>query len=248
MFALGLSEAEQRRIGLPRGEAFVRRSRLAAAGTVLAAETALQVGLASNTAGGSHHAGRGYGSGFCTFNDVAVAAGALLAAGRIRRALVVDCDAHQGDGTAEIFAGDDRVFTLSLHGEKNFPVRKIPSDIDIGLADGTGDAVYAEALQAALAQALDAGPFDLTFYNAGVDVHAGDRLGRLSLSDDGIRHRDRTVIGRLRAAALPVVTVLGGGYADDASVVASRHVITFEEAAAQRAREAVAGTPSLKAM
>lgn len=238
VFALALTEAEQRRIGLPRGEAFVRRARLASAGTALAAELALERGIASNTAGGSHHAARGHGAGFCTFNDVAVAASALLAVGRIRRALVVDCDTHQGDGTAEIFAGDDRVFTLSMHGEKNFPARKMVSDLDVGLPDGTGDADYLSALDAALGRALAAGPFDLAFYNAGVDVHHGDRLGRLALSDEGIRARDRLAIRRLREAGLPVATVLGGGYGDDAAEVAARHAITFEEAAARLELEA----------
>ena len=232
VFALDLSEDEQRRIGLPRGEAFVRRARLASAGTLLAAETALSAGIACNMAGGSHHAGRGYGSGFCTFNDVAVAAAALLEAGRIKRCLVVDCDAHQGDGTAEIFSSDDRVFTLSIHGEKNFPARKIPSDLDIGLADGTGDDGYAEAQEAGLNAALSAGPFDLAFYNAGVDVHRDDRLGRLALSDDGLRRRDRLALTRLRDAGTPVVTVLGGGYGDDPAAIAARHAITFEVAAA----------------
>lgn len=241
VIGLALSEEEQRRIGLPRGAAFVRRSRLAVAGTVLAARTALERGIACNTAGGSHHAGRGYGSGFCTFNDVGVAASALLGAGRIRRALVVDCDTHQGDGTAEIFAGDERVFTLSLHAERNFPVRKIASDLDVGLPDGAADSDYAAALGAALETALAAGPFDLAFYNAGVDVHREDRLGRLHLSDEGVRRRDRLAIGRLREARLPVVTVLGGGYGDSPAALAERHAICIEEAAARLEAEAAGG-------
>ena len=239
-FALTLTEAEQRRIGLPRGERFIRRARLSSAGTLMAAEMALTRGLAANTAGGSHHAATGHGAGFCTFNDVAVAARALLAAGRIRRALVVDCDVHQGDGTAEIFQQDPQVFTLSLHGEKNFPARKQRSDIDLALPDRIGDADYAAALSEMLTQALDAGPFDLAFYNAGVDVHHADRLGRLALTDDGIRQRDRLVLDRLRSAGLPVVAVLGGGYADDPAVVAERHAILFEVAAARLEREALA--------
>ncbi|MEM9723880.1 MAG: histone deacetylase [Pseudomonadota bacterium] len=239
VLALGLSDTEQRRIGLPRGAPFVRRARLATAGSLMAAEFALQTGLAGNTAGGSHHAGLDYGAGFCTFNDVAVAAGALLAAGRIRRALVVDCDVHQGDGTARIFANDPRVFTFSIHGAKNFPARKAQSDLDLGVADGLDDTAYLAALSSALERALGAGPFDLAFYNAGVDVHGEDRLGRLALTDQGVRGRDRLVLRTLRRAGLPVAIVIGGGYSEDAAAVAERHAIVFEEAAALREVEAV---------
>ncbi|MEL6979131.1 MAG: histone deacetylase [Pseudomonadota bacterium] len=236
-FALALTDAEQRRIGLPRHPAMLRRARLAAAGTVMTAEYALSAGIACNTAGGSHHARWAGGAGFSTFNDVAIAARALLAAGRIRRALVVDCDVHQGDGTAEIFAADERVFTVSLHAAKNFPLRKEASDLDVALPDGLEDAGYLDALDQALDAALAAGPFDLAFYNAGVDVHREDRLGRLALTDDGIAARDALVLSRLRDADFPVAAVIGGGYGADAAIIAERHALLFEAAAARWAAE-----------
>jgi len=231
VFTLSLSEEEQRRIGLPRTERVVRRARLASAGTVLAARLALQHGIACNGAGGSHHAGPEGGAGFCTFNDVAVAIKALLDEGAIRRALVIDADVHQGDGTAKIFANDPAVFTLSIHAEKNYPVRKPASDLDIALPDGVEDVDYMLALKAGLRQAFQAGPFDLAFYNAGVDPHRDDRLGRLALSDAGLRERDRLALTACRARGVPVVGVIGGGYGDDKVAVAERHVILFEEAA-----------------
>ncbi|SDZ79353.1 histone deacetylase family protein [Rubrimonas cliftonensis] len=228
---LRLTPDESRRIGLPQTEQVVRRARLAAAGAALAGRLALERGVACNGAGGSHHAARDFGAGFCVFNDVAVAAATLLAEGRVGRVLVIDADVHQGDGTARIFAGDARVFTLSIHAEKNFPARKAASSLDTGLADGLGDAAYLEALAAALETAFAAGPFDLAFYNAGVDVHAEDRLGRLKLSDAGLRARDRMALGAARDRATPVVGVLGGGYGDDPAVIAERHAVLFEEAA-----------------
>lgn len=229
--ALALTEEEQRRIGLPRSEEVIRRARLASAGTLLAAHLALRHGIACNGAGGSHHAGPEGGAGFCTFNDVAVAIRALREEGAVRRALVIDADVHQGDGTARIFAGDRAVFTLSIHAEKNYPVRKPASDLDIALPDGTGDAAYLTAMRAGLRQAFRAGPYDIAFYNAGVDPHREDRLGRLSLSDDGLRERDRLALSACRARGVPVVGVIGGGYGDDKRVVAGRHAILFEEAA-----------------
>ncbi len=231
VFSLSLSEDEQRRIGLPRTERVVRRARLASAGTALAAKLALEHGIACNGAGGSHHAGPDGGAGFCTFNDVAVAVQALLDAGSIRRALVIDADVHHGDGTAEIFADDPAVFTLSIHAEKNYPVRKPNSDLDIALPDGVEDANYAKAFRAGLRQAFAAGPYDIAFYNAGVDPHRDDRLGRLALSDVGLRERDRLALSSCRARGIPVVGVLGGGYGDDKRAVAERHAIMFEEAA-----------------
>jgi acetoin utilization deacetylase AcuC-like enzyme len=228
---LRLTDEEVRRIGLPRTEQVVRRARLAAAGTTLAARLALEHGVACNGAGGSHHAARSYGAGYCVFNDVAVAAAVLLAEGRVSRILVVDADVHQGDGTAFIFADDPRVFTLSIHAERNFPARKARSSHDVGLPDAVADADYLAAFSAALETALNAFRPDLVFYNAGVDVHEKDRLGRLALSDKGIHARDALVLTRVRAQGLPVVGVLGGGYADDPAEVAARHAILFEEAA-----------------
>ena len=227
-----LAPEETRRIGLPATEAVARRARLSAAGTLLAARIALERGLALNMAGGSHHAGPDYGAGYCVFNDVAVAARRLLDEGLARRVLVVDCDVHQGDGTARIFAEEPRVFTLSLHAAKNFPARKAVSDLDVALADGTGDADYLARLADALDEALARVAPDLVFYNAGVDPWEGDRLGRLALSREGLRRRDRLVLETLRARGLPVAAALGGGYSRDPAELAGRHAILFEEAAA----------------
>jgi acetoin utilization deacetylase AcuC-like enzyme len=229
--ALRLTDEEVRRIGLPRTEQVVRRARLAAAGTTLAARLALERGIACNGAGGSHHAARDDGAGYCVFNDVAVAAATLLAEGLVRRVLVIDADVHQGDGTARIFADDPRVFTLSVHAERNFPARKARSDLDVGLPDGTGDDAYLAALAAATEAAFAAVAPDVVFYNAGVDVHAADRLGRLALSDAGLRARDRMALEAARRRGAPVVGVLGGGYGDDPADVAARHAVLFEEAA-----------------
>jgi acetoin utilization deacetylase AcuC-like enzyme len=230
--ALALTPEEVRRIGLPHTAQVVRRARLAAAGSALAARLALERGVACNAAGGSHHAGPEGGAGYCVFNDVAVAAAVLLAEGRVRRVMVVDADVHQGDGTARAFAGDPRVFTLSIHAGKNYPARKAVSDLDVALPDGTMDAAYLAAFAEALDAAFAAFTPDLVFYNAGVDVHLDDRLGRLALSDRGLRARDRLALTAARGRGLPVAGVLGGGYADDPAVVAERHAILFEEAAA----------------
>lgn len=226
-----LSDDEVRRIGLPRTPAVVRRARLAAAGTSLAGRLALERGVACNGAGGSHHAARDHGAGYCVFNDVAVAAATLLAEGAVARVLVIDADVHQGDGTARIFAADSRVFTLSIHAARNFPARKAVSDIDIALPDQTGDDAYLDAFAAALDAAFAAFTPGLVFYNAGVDVHRDDRLGRLALSDAGLRARDRMALEAARSRGLPVAGVLGGGYADDPADVAERHATLFEEAA-----------------
>ncbi|MCL4167374.1 UNVERIFIED_CONTAM: hypothetical protein GTU68_004704, partial [Idotea baltica] len=226
-----LSKDEEKRIGLPQTEQVILRSRLAAAGSLLAARIALEAGIACNAAGGSHHARREHGAGYCVFNDVAVAVRALQKNREVSKVLIVDCDVHQGDGTAAIFAGDRTVLTLSIHAEKNFPFAKATSDLDVGLIDGTQDAMYLKTLRRSLASIGAAGPFDLVFYNAGVDVHHEDRLGRLALSDDGLRARDAAVLQWARTRGEPVVGVLGGGYGDDPSAIAARHVILFEEAA-----------------
>ncbi len=228
---LALTPAEIRRIGLPGSAAVARRAALSSAGTLLAARLALEHGLACNAAGGSHHAGPDAGAGFCVFNDVAVAARALLDEGRAARILVVDCDVHQGDGTARIFADEPAVFCFSIHAAKNFPARKAVSDLDAALADGTGDAAYLGALRAGLEEAIARSAPDFAFYNAGVDPFAGDRLGRLALSMEGLRARDRFVLETLRGRAIPVACALGGGYGDDPHELAARHAILFEEAA-----------------
>ena len=238
VFGGALTPAEERRIGYPHTERVTRRSRLASAGTLIAARFALETGIACNTAGGSHHARHEYGAGFCVFNDVAVAIRALQREGGMGPILVIDCDVHQGDGTAAIFAGEPGVFTLSLHARGNYPFEKEESDLDIALPDGTGDADYLAALGPALDRVAREGPFSLAFYNAGVDVHGDDRLGRLTLTDAGIRARERKVLGWARAQGLPLACVLGGGYDRDRPRLAERHAILFEEAAAalQRAQ------------
>jgi acetoin utilization deacetylase AcuC-like enzyme len=223
-----LDAAAIRRLGLPLSPVLALRGRCAVAGTILAARLALEHGLACNTAGGSHHAFAGYGAGFCLFNDVAVAARLLLAEGLIDRALVIDLDVHQGDGTAAIFAGDPRVVTLSVHCRANFPARKQQSDIDVALDAGVGDADYLQAIESLLPAVVDRVRPDLVFYNAGVDPHADDRLGRLALSDAGLAERERYVLSLCRARRLPLACVVGGGYADDLDVLARRHAILHE--------------------
>jgi len=223
-----LAPDAERRLGLPISDALARRARCASAGTVLAARLALEHGLACNTAGGSHHAHAGFGSGFCVFNDVAVAARVLLAEGLITRALVIDLDVHQGDGTAEIFERDWRVTTLSVHCRTNFPARKRQSDLDVALDPGTDDVPYLEALAAVLPPLLDRTRPDLAFYNAGVDSHHADRLGRLALTSEGLRERDAYVIEACREHSVPLACVVGGGYSDDIEELVRRHAILHE--------------------
>ncbi len=221
-----------RRIGLPLTPALVARSRLAVAGTVLTAELALDHGLACNTAGGSHHARGGTGAGFCVFNDVAVAARVMQARGRALQMLVIDLDVHQGDGTAEIFRGDAAVFTFSMHGQKNYPVRKEAGDLDVPLPDGMGDDAYLATLRQSLDLVWSRVRPDLVFYNAGVDPHADDRLGKLALSDAGLLARDRMVIDDCRTRGLPLAGVIGGGYGPDVDAIARRHALLYRAAAA----------------
>lgn len=211
-----LSVREVRGIGLPWSEALVERARHAVGGTIAAARHAVAHGLGMNLGGGTHHAGRASARGFCLFNDVAVALDALRADGLAARALVVDCDVHQGDGTAELLGPDPDTFTLSLHGARNYPFQRIPSDLDVDLATGTGDARYLRALSAAVAFALERGGVpDVAFYLAGADPWEGDRLGRLALTKAGLRARDELVLDGLRATGAAVCVVLAGGYADD---------------------------------
>jgi len=228
VFACDVPREIERRIGLPVDEGVARRARMSTAGTLLAARLALAHGLAGSAAGGSHHAQRATGAGFCVFNDVAIAARALLRERAIGRAVVIDLDVHQGDGTAECLGGDPDLFTFSMHAEKNYPVRKIPSDLDIGLPDGLDDGGYMEALRPHVPRLLDALQPDLVFYNAGVDPHRDDSLGRLALSDDGLRARDRYVVGQARARGIPLVAVVGGGYGPDPAAIARRHAFVFE--------------------
>ena len=227
VFSLSVPAATARRIGFPVTAQVLRRSRLALGGTYLAAREGLVHGAASNTAGGSHHASRRGGAGICVFNDVAYAAHRLLAEGYIRRALVVDLDVHQGDGTADIFAADPRVFTFSLHCQANYPVRKVPGDLDIGLPLRANDAAYQDALEPVLPALLHAQEPDIVFFNAGVDAHGADKLGRLALSDAGLAWRDRFVAETCLAAGVPLVSVMGGGYGDDVMAIARRHAQTI---------------------
>ncbi|MGB0412210.1 MAG: histone deacetylase [Pikeienuella sp.] len=227
VMSLSLSVEEAKRIGLPQSEAMRRRVRLSAAGTLLTARLALNHGVACNAAGGSHHADHYGGAGFCVFNDVAVAAAALLSDGTVGRIVIVDLDVHQGDGTARIFHGSHDVFTLSIHAAANFPAEKAQSDHDVPLPDGTEDERYLRAVD----EALEAAPAaDLIFYNAGVDPHRDDRLGRLSLSDHGIARRDNKVIAWAKARATPIVGVLGGGYGNSPTDIAARHLSLFHGA------------------
>lgn len=213
-----------REIGFPMRADIALRAQCATGGTVLTGYLALEHGIACNTAGGSHHARRLHGAGFCVFNDVAVAIRVMQADSTIRKVLVLDLDVHQGDGTADIFQGDPDVFTFSMHSQKNYPVRKVPSHLDIGLPDETGDEGYMKSLCAVLPDLLERERWDIVFYNAGVDPYEHDRLGRLKLSRDGLRQRDRYVIEKVRSQGLPIACVLGGGYSTDIDELADRHV------------------------
>jgi acetoin utilization deacetylase AcuC-like enzyme len=207
-----LSVREQRGLGLPWSPELVERARRTTAGTLAAARHAQGHRVAINLGGGTHHAGRTFARGYCLFNDVAVAIAELRSEGAAERAVVVDCDVHQGDGTAQIFADDRATFTVSLHGARNYPFERIPSDLDVDLPSGTGDAEYLQALE----RALDAVPaFDAAFYLAGADPWEGDRLGRLALTKAGLRARDELVLDRLLSTGAPVCVVLAGGYAQD---------------------------------
>lgn len=222
-----LDPATQRRWGFPWSVELVRRARASVGGTLAAARVALRTGVAGNLAGGTHHAHAAFPSGYCTFNDVAVAVRALQAERLLRRALVVDLDVHQGDGTARFFQDDPRVFTLSLHGEKNFPFRKARSDLDLPLPDGTGDEPYLEALEKALPQAFERARADLAFYLAGADPLACDRLGRLSLTPAGLAARDELVIRACLRRGVPLVLTLSGGYAQPLVETVRAHVTTY---------------------
>ena len=213
----------ERRIGFPVTPEVTARAVLSPGGTWLAARLALEHGYAANAAGGSHHALPDTGAGYCVFNDLAVAALRLVGEGDVRRILIVDCDVHQGDGTAAILAGRDDIATLSVHADKNFPVRKARSTLDVGLPDGTGDEAYLGALAPALDAMLDHVRPELILYQAGVDVHADDRLGRLALTDAGIAARDWLVGDRALRLGIPLASVMGGGYGPDVRVIAARH-------------------------
>jgi acetoin utilization deacetylase AcuC-like enzyme len=214
---------KERRIGFPVSAEIASRVQYTSGGTWLAAQLALEHGYAANSAGGSHHAMADTGAGYCVFNDLAITANRLLAEGDARKILIVDLDVHQGDGTAVLLAGRQDIFTLSIHSERNFPTRKARSSRDIGLADAVGDEAYLAILATALDEILDGFRPDMLLYQAGVDPHADDRLGRLSLSDSGLERRDRMLICRARDRGIPVASALGGGYGHDHHAVALRH-------------------------
>ncbi len=222
-----LSEKEQKAIGFPWSEGMVERSRRSAGATLGACRAALADGVAANLAGGTHHAFRDCGEGFCVFNDAAVAARAMQAEGRARRVLVVDCDVHQGNGTASILRGDDSVFTFSIHGARNFPFAKEESDLDIELPDGCGDDAYLAQLDHGLATACDLARPDLVIYLAGADPYADDRFGRLALTFAGLEARDRLVYATARAAGTPLAVAMAGGYARNIMDTVRIHATTI---------------------
>lgn len=224
VFNAKVPEKIAREIGFPMREDIALRARCATGGTVLTGYLALEHGIACNTAGGSHHARWRHGAGFCVFNDVAVAIKVMQADGAINKVLVIDLDVHQGDGTADIFQGDADVFTFSMHSAKNYPVRKVPSHLDIGLPDLTDDEAYLKRLAEVLPDLLSRENWSIVFYNAGVDPYIDDRLGRLELTREGLRRRDYIVIEAVRNAGLPLAGVLGGGYSTDIDELADRHV------------------------
>jgi acetoin utilization deacetylase AcuC-like enzyme len=224
-----LGAAEQRRLGFPWRPELPERSLRTVQGTLEAALDALAGGAGVSLAGGTHHAFAGRGEGYCVFNDVAVAVRALQREGRIARAVVIDLDVHQGNGTASLFAGDADVFTFSMHGARNYPFHKERSRLDVALDDGTGDAAYLRQLDACLGDVLAAARAELAFYVAGADPFAGDRLGRLGMSVDGLRERDRRVIGACMRRGVPLAVVLGGGYARDLADLVTIHANTVRE-------------------
>ena len=230
-----LDAAEVRRIGFPWSEAMVERSRRSAGATLAACRSALAheggSACAANLAGGTHHAHRDFGSGFCVFNDAAIAALAMRAEGRAGRIAIIDCDVHQGDGTAAILADVPEVYTCSLHGAKNFPFRKQASDLDVELPDDTGDAAYLAALDAALDTVFTRARPELVIYLAGADPYAGDRLGRLALSIEGLQTRDERVLGACKSAGVAVAVAMAGGYAQPIEDTVTIHFNTVSTAA-----------------
>jgi acetoin utilization deacetylase AcuC-like enzyme len=225
-----LDAKAQRRIGLPWSPALAHRTCIAVGGTILTAKLALTHGLACNTAGGTHHAFPNYGSGFCIFNDMAIAARVIQQLGLAHKILIVDLDVHQGDGTAFIFQDDPSVFTFSMHCEVNFPGTKQISDLDVPLPEGMDDDAYLQTLANYLPDLLSQEKPDLVFYDAGVDPHLGDRLGKLGLTDTGLYRREMQVLSTCATAGYPVAGVIGGGYADDMNALVYRHSLLHRAA------------------
>ena len=231
-FANGaLGEAEMKRIGFPWSPELVERSLRSCGGTVAAARHAVHAGRAAYLAGGTHHARADRGAGYCVYNDCAVGTRVVQREAGLTRVLIVDTDVHQGDGTAAIFDGDPDVFTLSVHGDQNFPAEKARSDLDVALPSGTGDEPYLDALRGAIATAFARARPQFVFYLSGADAFVGDRFGRLSLSKAGLRRRDELVLGELRRRGLPHVTVMGGGYGKEIADSVDVYEATVAEAA-----------------
>jgi acetoin utilization deacetylase AcuC-like enzyme len=222
-----VSEKEMRRIGFPWTPQLVERTRRSVGGTIAACRSALQDGASANLAGGTHHAYAEHGEGYCVFNDSAVAARLMQAEGCARRIAILDCDVHQGNGTAAILTNDPSIFTFSIHGEKNFPFHKEQSDLDIALPDGTGDDEYLTALEGGLRLALEQASADLAIYLAGADPYIGDRLGRLALSKKGLLDRDILVMQCCKQIGLPVAVAMAGGYARNVEDTVDIHYQTI---------------------
>ncbi|MFU7527522.1 histone deacetylase [Qipengyuania sp. ASV99] len=236
VFRAAVPREKERRIGFPVTPHVASRVRHTNGGTWLAAKLAMKHGYSANSAAGSHHALHDTGAGYCVFNDLAVAANRLIAERDTRRVLIVDLDVHQGDGTASLTAGREDIFTFSLHAQKNFPVRKARSSLDVALPDGLCDAGYMAALEEHLPSIFDHFAPDLVLYQAGVDPHVDDKLGRLALTDEGLARRDRFVVQQARSRRLPVASALGGGYGDDARAVGARHARSMLTMADENAR------------
>ncbi|CAN5624170.1 MAG: histone deacetylase [Actinomycetota bacterium] len=226
-----LTDKEVRRIGFPWSERMIERSRRASGGTIGACLAALDGGFSANLAGGTHHAFAHRGEGFCVFNDAPIAVREMQNMGLVERAVIVDTDVHQGNGSASILSGDDSVFTFSMHGAKNFPFHKEESDLDIELADGTRDDEFLENLEWGLKKSLAASRPQLAIYLAGADPFEGDRLGRLSVSKDGLAERDRIVLETLRDRNIPVAVVMAGGYSNDVENTVEIHMNSIKRAA-----------------
>jgi acetoin utilization deacetylase AcuC-like enzyme len=234
-----LTEKELRRIGFPWSPQMVERSRRSSGATIAVARAALCGGLAVNLAGGTHHAFPDRGEGYCVFNDAAIAARAMHAEGLARRVVIIDCDVHQGNGTAKIFENDPSVFTFSIHGAKNFPFHKETSDLDVALIDDADDATYLAALRDALPMVLDRAQADLAIYLAGADPYFDDSFGRMRLTKAGLLERDRFVLESCRAVGLPVAITMAGGYAKNPEDVADIHFKTVKLAAEMMRAEQV---------
>jgi acetoin utilization deacetylase AcuC-like enzyme len=236
-----LDQKAIREIGLPWSEGLRDRTLLALGGSIQTCELAREFGLASHLAGGTHHAHYDRGSGFCIYNDLAVSARYLVSQGLASRVLIFDCDVHQGDGTAAILANDAHTFTCSIHAEKNFPVRKVDSDLDVNCPDGMTDDAYVRLVLETLDSVIASWHPDFVIYDAGSDVHVDDALGRLSVTTEGLYARDYGVISRIRGLGIPCATVIGGGYDKDRARVAARHGVVVRAAQAVFAQD---GSPN----